>query len=179
MRDLALCLNFLDICQIALLAFRLFIPGQTCPPKMLRWNRRLSRLCLLLGCTVLPSSLQREPGITDSSARKQSFPASLITRLTLRQAVCLPSADAPIPVGKDRQVTQLSSHAWRGRAAYPLLAAAATLVAVIVTLLVTQSNAGAAVEPVLLGTAGNYAVLGGSAVTKSGPRLISGGELGG
>ena len=73
---------------------------------------------------------------------------------------------------------EIGSHVSRARAAYPWLAAAVSLAAVAAMVIVTQATAGAAVEPVLLGTAGNYAVLGGSDVTNTGPTLDDGGNLG-
>src|ERR1700759_3957452 len=65
-----------------------------------------------------------------------------------------------------------------GRAVYPGLLAVVSSAAIVTMVIVTQGTAGAAVEPGLLGTAGNYAGLGGSAVPNPGPTLISGGNLG-
>jgi hypothetical protein len=75
-------------------------------------------------------------------------------------------------------MTDTGSRASGGRAAYSWLVVLPAVVAVVAMVIAMQSTAGAAVEPVGLGTAGNYAVLGGTDVTNTGPSEISGGDLG-
>jgi Ice-binding-like len=54
------------------------------------------------------------------------------------------------------------------------IAVGVALVAVMIALVLRQSSARAATAPVNLGTAGNFAVLGGQTVTNTGPSVITG-----